>query len=315
MNVNCRVGLTVLVLVLSAGMQVGCSPTSSSGSSRSFSGRRPIKVVCTTGLVADMVKRVGGEEIDVFTLMGEGIDPHLYKASPGDIDRLGNADVVFFNGLHLEGKLAEILERMGEKKPVIGVADRLPKDRLLADADGIVDPHFWFDISLWREAVGEVAAQLSTYDPEKKEVYSANAATYQAELAALDEEVRSKIGGIPAERRVLVTAHDAFGYFARAYGLQVRSLLGISTEAEAGLKEINALVTFLCEKKIGAVFVETILSEKSMESLIDGCKARDHTVVFGGELYSDALGKAGTPVGTYAGIVRHNVERMVESLK
>ena len=280
-----------------------------------FDGSYPIEVTCTTGMVADIVRAVGGEKVRVKQLMGEGVDPHLYKASPGDIAELDRADLVVYSGLHLEGKLAEILERMAHRRRTWAVADGLDSGKLLRDAEGTVDPHIWFDVSLWADGVYGVAKALGDFDPSGKEFYEANGVAYAKQLRQLHQEAKESIARIPEGKRVLVTAHDAFGYFARAYGLEVRSIQGISTDSEAGLREVNELVKFLVDRKITAVFVENIISERNIRSLVEGCRAKDHDVKIGGELYSDALGKSGTPQGTYVGMVRHNVDVIVGSLQ
>lgn len=314
---GCSNFYATLGVALSLLFASGCSETSipSSLSRLHFTGRYPIKVVVTTGMVGDVVRNVGGDKVEVFQLMGEGVDPHLYKASPGDIRSLDEADFIVFSGLHLEGKLAEILERLSRRKPAYAVADQLDKTKLLADPDGIVDPHIWFDVKLWRSGVKGIADALSRFDHKNKDYYTANAKGYEAELDALDQEVAQRLRQIPENQRVLITAHDAFGYFARAYGLKVRSIQGISTDAEAGLREINDLVDYICRNKIKAVFVENTVSERNVKSLIEGCRARGHDVVVGGELYSDGTGKNGSPEGTYVGMIRHNVDVLVNSLK
>jgi manganese/zinc/iron transport system substrate-binding protein len=294
---------------------MGCSRSAGPAEPSTFDGKYPVEVTCTTGMVADMVRAIGGEKVQVSQLMGEGVDPHLYKASPGDISKLEQADVIVYSGLHLEGKLAEILERMADRKRVWAVADGVDSAKLLRDAGGTVDPHLWFDVALWSTGVHGVARALTAYDPSGKEFYEANAAKYSAKLAELDVEAKKAIARIPESKRVLVTAHDAFGYFARAYGLEVKSIQGISTDSEGGLKEINELVRFLVERKINAVFAENIINDRNIRSLVEGCKAKDHEVKVGGELYSDALGKTGSPQGTYAGMIRHNIDVIVGSLQ
>jgi manganese/zinc/iron transport system substrate-binding protein len=303
-----------MFLVLGLG---GCTGGSSDPPAApvTFDGSYPIEVTCTTGMVADIVRAVGGEKVQVKQLMGEGVDPHLYKASPGDIADLDRADLVVYSGLHLEGKLSEILERMSRRRRTWGVAEGLDSSKLLRDAEGTIDPHIWFDVSLWADGVLGVVKVLAEFDPSGKEFYETNGAAYAKELRQLHEEAKESIARIPAGKRVLVTAHDAFGYFARAYGLEVRSIQGISTDSEAGLKEINELVKFLVDRKISAVFVENIISERNVRSLVEGCRAKDHDVKVGGELYSDALGKPGSPQGTYVGMVRHNVDVIVGSLQ
>lgn len=282
---------------------------------RRFSGKFPIQAIATTGMVADLVAHVGGEHVLVTQLMGEGIDPHLYKASPGDVAQLNRADMVFYSGLHLEGKMGDVLARMGRKKTAVAVAERIDKGRLLKVAEELYDPHVWFDVALWGEALAAAETALCDFDPGHAADYRRRAEAYRAELDALDEECRRRITEIPADRRVLVTAHDAFHYFGRAYGVEVMAIQGISTQAEAGIKKINELVDFIAARGIKAVFVETSVNERNIEALVEGCRAQGHAVKVGGQLFSDAMGKPGTPEGTYAGMVRHNVEAIVKALQ
>jgi manganese/zinc/iron transport system substrate-binding protein len=283
--------------------------------SAKYSGSYPIRVVCTVGMVADIATNVGGEFVAVTSLMGEGVDPHLYKASPADVSQLSQADIVLYSGLHLEGKLAELLERMGRRKPTVGVAERIPHDKVFDDESGAHDPHVWFDVALWSEAAAAAADALAEFDPLHAETYRANLAEYRGRLATLHQYAKDRLATVPEERRVLVTAHDAFRYFGRAYGVEVRGIQGISTDSEAGVRQVRELVDFLVERKIKAVFVETSVSDQNIRSLLEGCHARGHQVVIGGSLYSDAMGAAGTPAGTYEGMVRHNVDTIVNALK
>ncbi|RUL81753.1 metal ABC transporter solute-binding protein, Zn/Mn family [Tautonia sociabilis] len=280
-----------------------------------YTGNGPIEVVCTTGMVGEVVARVGGDRVRVSTLMGAGVDPHLYKPSPGDISTLSRADAVFSSGLHLEGKMGEVLERMGRSKPSVAVAEAIEPTRLIDTSGGQVDPHVWFDVALWAEVVAAAREALSIFDPGHADAYMENADRYRAELLALDAEVRERIAEIPEDRRVLVTAHDAFGYFGRAYGIEVRGIQGISTESEAGVREVNELVDLLVDRRIPAVFVESSVSDRNVRALVEGCAARGHAIRIGGQLYSDAMGDPGTPEGTYPGMVRHNVATIVEALK
>lgn len=281
-----------------------------------YAGSYPIKVVCTTGMVADLVRNVGGDRVQITQLMGEGVDPHLYKASPGDVNQLNSADMIFYSGLHLEGKMADIFVRMARKKPTFAVSEYIAEERVLEGAAGSFDPHVWFDVSLWKEAAGVVRDALKAFDRKHADEYQARSDVYQAELAKTHEYALAQIATIlPKDRRVMVTAHDAFRYFGRAYDLQVKGIQGISTESEAGVKEVNALVAFLVEKQIKAVFVESSVSDKNVKALLEGCAAKGHKVVIGGELFSDAMGKDGTPEGTYVGMVRHNVDTIVKALK
>lgn len=303
----------------------GCN--ASSGSSDSGQGRHgpadvatqqgdyPIQVASTTGMVADLVTNVGGKYVKTTHLMGEGVDPHMYKASPQDISQLNAADIIFYSGLHLEGKMADVFVHMARKKPTFAVTEYIDEKQVMETADGAYDPHLWFDVELWSQAVGVVRDVLSQYDPAHADEYRAHAEAYQPRLAELHQYARDQIATIPQEQRVLVTAHDAFRYFGRAYDIEVRGIQGISTEDEAGVRKINELVEFITERKINAVFVESSVSPRNVQALVEGCEARGHTVIIGGELFSDAMGRQGTPEGTYEGMVRHNVDTIVRALK
>jgi manganese/zinc/iron transport system substrate-binding protein len=223
--------------------------------------------------------------------------------------------MICYSGLHLEGKLAELLGRMSQKKPTVAVAEKIAADKLLTDEHGAQDPHVWFDVSLWSEAAGAVRETLAAYDPQHEADYRAACDVYQLRLIELHESAKTDLAAIPAEKRVLVTAHDAFRYFGRAYGVEVRGIQGISTDSEAGVREVRELVDFLVERKIKAVFVETSVADQNIKSLLEGCAARGHTVEIGGTLFSDAMGDEGTPEGTYEGMVKHNVQTIVQALK
>jgi manganese/zinc/iron transport system substrate-binding protein len=280
-----------------------------------YNGPYPIEVVCTTGMVADLVRNVGGEHVRVTTLMGPGVDPHLFKSSPADVAHLNRADLICYSGLHLEGKLSELLERMSHKKPTLAVAEKISADKLLTDEHGVRDPHAWFDVSLWSEAAGAVADALASYDPPHAAEYQAASEKHRARLAELHQWAKDELATIPADKRVIVTAHDAFRYFGTAYDVEVRGIQGISTDSEAGIREVKQLVDFLVERKIKAVFVETSVADQNVKSLLEGCAARGHTVTIGGTLFSDAMGDDGTPEGTYVGMVEHNVKTIVAALK
>ena len=280
----------------------------------------PVRVVCTTGMVADMLRNLGGSHVAVRALMGPGVDPHLYKATPRDVRALTSADVVFYNGLHLEGRLAELLEKLHRWKPAYAVTDGLlqardPRLRHLPGAQGVYDPHVWFDVSLWADCARWATEKLVALDPAHAPDYRRNAERYLAALVALDQECRRRLAEIPEGRRVLVTAHDAFGYFGAAYGVEVHGLQGISTLAEADLGSVNELIEMLAARRIKAVFVESSVPVKNIRALVEGCAARGHRVAVGGELYSDALGPEGSDAGTYVGMVRHNLDTIVEALK
>lgn len=277
--------------------------------------RERLMIVTTTGMIADAVKNVAGNNADVIALMGAGVDPHLYKATQGDLQKLTDADVIFYNGLHLEGKMAEVLEKLGRTKTVIPVTQSIEEGKLRLITDDIHDPHIWFDVKLWKNAVSEVEKTLSKVDSANQSLYGKNANQYLARLDSLDKVVVEQIQTIPSTQRVLITAHDAFGYFGDAYALEVRGLQGISTVSEFGLKDVTELVDFIISRKIKAIFVETSVSEKSINAVIEGCRNKGWQVNIGGSLYSDAMGEANTPDGTYIGMVSKNVSTIVSALK
>ena len=277
----------------------------------------PVQVVATIGMITDVVQEVGGERVEVSGLMGPGVDPHLYKASQGDIEKLDNAEIVFYGG-HLEGKMTEIIEKLEQKKRTVAVSKDIDPSELRSGADAggsQYDPHIWFNVQHWVTATETIRDTLSAYDPDHADMYRKNAEAYIAELEKLDAEVKERIAEIPEQDRVLVTAHDAFGYFGDAYGVRVMGLQGISTAAEYGSKDVAKLRDFLVENKIKAVFVESSIPTKSMEAVIAGAAELGHTVKIGGELYSDSLGEPGSEADTYINMVRHNVNTIVEALK
>jgi manganese/zinc/iron transport system substrate-binding protein len=246
--------------------------------------------------------------------MAPGIDPHSYKPTPRDADRLAGADLVVASGLHLEGKLAGILERLGDRRAVAIVADGLPAEELIEVGGGLHDPHVWFDPRLWSRCVPAVVEALSRIDPNAAETFQTRGAAYAARLADLDARLRSRIADIPPDRRVLVTAHDAFRYFGRAYGLEVVGVQGTSTESEAGLADINRLVDLVVSRGLPAVFIETSVSNRNVAALCEGALARGHVVVLGGTLYSDSLGGPGSGADTLEAALTTNVETIVAGL-
>ncbi|WP_273834527.1 metal ABC transporter solute-binding protein, Zn/Mn family [Guptibacillus sedimenti] len=299
-------GASLFLLILA-----GCS----SEADKQSEGK--IKVTTTIGQIGDIAKNVGKEHVAVDSLMGPGIDPHLYKASQGDINKLSQADIIFYNGLHLEGKMGDIFAKMKEDKPTYPVAEAIPENKLLVDQANAsaIDPHVWFDIELWQYAVMEVRDALIEYDPDHKADYEKNAETYLNELKKLEEEAQAKINEIPEESRVLVTAHDAFQYFGQAYGMEVKGLQGLSTDSEYGLRDVQNLVNTLADRNIKAVFIESSISERSINAVVEGAREKGHEVKIGGELYSDAMGEKGSPEGTYTGMYRHNIETIAKALK
>lgn len=302
----------MIALALVAMLAAGCG-----GGSGGAARDDRLNVVATTGQVGDLAVHVGGERVRVTTLMGPGVDPHLYKASAGDVERLRRADVILFNGLHLEAKMADVLERLNERQPTLAVADALPADRLISAAGfpGAHDPHVWFDVELWSRTIAAVAAKFAELDPGHAEGYHARAAAYRQELARLDHQARETFATIPPAQRVLITAHDAFNYLGRAYGLEVRGLQGISTATEAGTADVQGLAEFIATRRIPALFVETSVSPRAIEAVRAAVRSRGFEVEIGGAVYSDALGDAGTPAGTYVGMVRHNVETITAALR
>ena len=275
----------------------------------------PIRVTTTTTVVADLVEQVGGDLVVVESLMADGVDPHSYRATPRDIDRLVRADLIVANGLHLEGKLAELLERIGRKRPFVAVGEAVPQDELLPIGNGLFDPHIWFDAKLWSYCPFAVADALIQLDSEAASHYQHRAEKYSQDLLELDENVRKKFNGIPRQRRVLITAHDAFRYFGRAYGLEVIGVQGTSTESEAGLADMNQLVDLVVRRRIPAVFVETSVSDRNVTALIEGASARGHIVHLGGRLYSDALGPAGGGGDTLERALLSNVDTIFGALR
>lgn len=274
-------------------------------------------IVVTTGQIADVVEEVGGNHVSVEALMGPGVDPHLYKATQGDLEKLNNADMIFYNGLHLEGQMEEIFEKMSKEKTVTAIADGVQENDLLKDKENpdLHDPHIWFDIELWKDVTKKVTATLIKEYPEYEENFKDNQNQYLEKLSDLQQYSKEKIQEIPEKQRVLVTAHDAFNYFGKSQGFEVRGLQGLSTESEYGVKDVQNLVDFLVENKIKAIFVESSVSDKAMNAIIDGAKKKGHDVVIGGELYSDAMGAEDTKEGTYTGMYEHNINTIVDALK
>ena len=274
-------------------------------------------IVTTCGMVTDIVREVAGDKARVTGLMGEGVDPHLYKPTRDDVVKLLQADVVFYSGLMLEGRMSDTFLKVARKGAhVFAVTDLLDDKFLLEPAEfaGHTDPHVWMDVKGWMDAVKVVARSLGEVDAANTAYYDQNARRYSAQLVKLDDYAKRILASIPKERRVLITAHDAFNYFGRAYGIDVRGIQGISTESEAGVADINKLVDFLVERKIPAIFVESSVSDKNIKALIEGCKSRGHPVRIGGELFSDAMGKPGTYEGTYVGMIDHNATIIARAL-
>ena len=274
------------------------------------------RVVTTIGMITDIVKNVGGERVEVIGLMGPGVDPHLYKPSAGDVQKLDSASLIFYNGLHLESKMGDLLNVGKYRDKTFAVTDAVDRSLLLtpSEFEGQYDPHLWFDVTLWMKAVGKVRDVLSEYDPDNTLMYWSNAERYLAKLAELHEYVKAQAERVSPQQRVLVTAHDAFNYFGKAYGFEVRGLQGISTATEAGIADVQELTTFIAERRIPAIFVESSVSTRSLKAVKAAVKSKGFNVKIGGELFSDAMGNEGTPEGTYIGMVRHNIDTIVKAL-
>ncbi len=303
-----------LIGVALAALLTGCAaPVARSQEDLS---RRPIRAVATIGMITDIVRHVGGPRVQVIGLMGPGVDPHLYKATEGDVIRLLEADVVFYNGLHLEAKMGDVLERMRSRTRTVAVTDCIDRSLLLASPqfEGAYDPHVWFDVTLWMKAVACARDALVDMDPGSADLYRANAQAYLAQLAELHAYVQAQAARLPPEQRVLITAHDAFHYFGRAYGFEVRGLQGISTATEAGTADVQRLADFIAQRKIRAIFVESSVSPRTIEAVQAAVQARGFHVRIGGQLFSDAMGDPSTPEGTYIGMVRHNIDTIVGAL-
>jgi manganese/zinc/iron transport system substrate-binding protein len=277
---------------------------------------RQIRVVTTIGMITDVAQNVGGERVSVTGLMGPGVDPHLYKASEGDVSSLSEADVIFYNGLHLEAKMGEVLEQMGGRVKTVAVTNGVDESLLLSppEFEGAFDPHVWFDVTLWMKTVETVRDTFVEVDPGSADLYRANAQDYLAKLEELQAYVQDQTARVPQQQRVLITAHDAFNYFGQAYGFEVRGLQGISTATEAGTGDVQALADFIAESQIPAIFVESSVPVRNIEAVQAAVQARGFQVSIGGELFSDAMGDWGTEEGTYVGMVRHNVDTIVGAL-
>ncbi|TCK67706.1 manganese/zinc/iron transport system substrate-binding protein [Winogradskyella wandonensis] len=299
-----------LIYILAIALVFGCkNDTQTNGK---------LKVVTTTTMITDLVKNIGGDFIEVEGLMGSGVDPHLYKASEGDVNKLVNANVIFYNGLHLEGKLVEVFEKMERSnKTQVALGENLDKSQLIGSDyfASNYDPHVWFNIEFFKQFAKQVTKTLSEKDPKNAVNYIENEKNYLAKLSALESEVSSVINALPKEKRILVTAHDAFNYFGKNYDFEVVGLQGLSTATEAGVKDVRKLAEFIIENKIKAIFIESSVPKRTIEALVAAVKAKDHDVEIGGTLYSDALGNAGTLEGTYIGMFKYNVNTIVNALK
>lgn len=277
-----------------------------------------VNVVTTTSMITDLLHNIGGDAIEVVGLMGSGVDPHLYKASEGDVSKLVNADIIFYNGLHLEGKLVEVFEKMENQDiKTIPVAEKLDKNTLIGSDyfASNYDPHIWFSIENWKIISQYVVQQLSSADPKNATIFETNGKIYLEKLNELEKKLNSIITTLPKEKRILVTAHDAFNYFGQAYDFDVVGLQGLSTATEAGVQDVQKLANFIIEKEIKAIFVESSVPKRTIEALQAAVRSKDHEVAIGGTLFSDALGNPGTKEGTYIGMFEYNVNTIINALK
>ncbi|MBC8354232.1 MAG: zinc ABC transporter substrate-binding protein [Planctomycetes bacterium] len=315
------------IVLLGLFFSFGCNPASEPGvivagdstgvTSDSPPVTYPYGIVATCGMVKDIVREVAGDKAEVKGLMGEGVDPHLYKPTRNDVKQLMGADVVFYSGLSLEGRMADNFTSLARNgKPVYPITEEIDPDFLREPPEflGHFDPHVWMDVSAWSECVAFIAKALGEYDTANADFYITNAVAYREELSKLDAYAKQSIATIPENRRVLITAHDAFGYFARAYKIEVRSVQGLSTESQAAVRDINNLVEFIVEKKIPSIFVESSVSEKNVRSIIEGAGQQGWEVKIGGELFSDAMGSPDSYEGTYIGMMDHNVTVITRAL-
>lgn len=276
----------------------------------------PLTVVATTGMIADTARMVGGADVEVQGLMGPGVDPHAYRQTRSDIVAMTRADIVFWHGLYLEAQMEDFFADLAQQKPVVAAAESVPSDLLLGheDYEGRYDPHVWMDPVLWKRVVDQIASSIAELRPESTVDFAASAGAFKSELDDLDAYTRSVLDTLRPEQKVLVTAHDAFGYFGAAYGFDVLGVQGISTESEAGLNRISEMVDTLVERDIRAVFVETSVSDRNMRALIEGAAAKGHDVSIGGSLFSDAMGPVGSYEGTLLGMIDHNVTTIARAL-
>lgn len=305
------------LLLTSCFLIFSISACDNSGTTEENSSNDRVVIVATVGMIADVTENIVRDRADVYTIIGPGIDPHLFKATRSDVARMTSADLVLYNGLLLEGKMTDALIRIaGSGKKVVAVSEQIDSERLLEPPEfqGLYDPHLWMDPMLWREIVPVIVKALIESDSEHAAFYQENAEKYLKELDNLINYSREILASIPKEARVLVTAHDAFNYFGQAYDMEVVGIQGLSTDSEAGVRDIENIVSLLVKRKVQAVFVESTVSDKNIKALLQGASAQNHKVVIGGTLFSDAMGTEGTYEGTYIGMIDHNVTTIARAL-
>ncbi|MBF0713576.1 zinc ABC transporter substrate-binding protein [Gemella sp. GH3] len=306
--------LSILVSVVAVLLIVsGCSKKNT-GENNSNTGNKKIHIVTTTTMLKDLIENIGGDKIEVEGLMGEGVDPHLYKPTASDVEKLKKADVIIYQGLHLEGKMESIFSELKDKK-IINASDGISKDKIKLEENGTPDPHIWFDIDIWKEVGDNIQNKLSEFYTDNKDAFKSNYDSYKKELDNLDKYVKMRAEELSKEQRALVTAHDAFSYFANRYGFDVLAIQGVSTEAEATTSDIENLAKEITDRKIKAIFVESSVPEKTIKSLQEAVKSKGHEITIGGELYSDSLGDKANNSETYIKTVKANIDTIVNALK
>ena len=311
-------GLFGITVLFSCTDQQNVSPSTQKPPEKLEIQGRPIRIVTTIGMIADLAKNIGGEMVEVTSLMGTGVDPHLYKASAGDVTLISEADLILYNGLHLEAGMSGVLERLSDQKPnqVLAVTKNIDRSKLTAPPEfaGAYDPHVWFDVTLWKDVAETIHNALVLLMPSAEAHFQSLAKKYILQLEALHIYVQEKATQIEPSKRVLVTAHDAFGYFGQAYEFEVRGLQGISTATEAGTADVRILAQFIADRKIPTIFVESSVPRQSIEAVQAAVRARGFEVQIGGELFSDAMGNPNTKEGTYIGMVQHNIDTISDGL-
>lgn len=305
------VGLASAVVL--AGTVAGCAAAAPGDGSADGS----LRVVTTTNFITDTAEQIGGDRVRVTGLMGAGVDPHLYRAQAGDVRTLQEADVVFWNGLELESKMAEVFTELGETRPVVAVSEAIPPERRLpAGTTGTeYDPHTWFDPTRWEFAARAIADAYRRADPHGSAYYDQRLKTFLGALRDLDAYARQRLAAVPERSRVLVTSHDAFGYFADAYGFDLAPIQGISTQAEATTADIQRVAGVIATRQVRTVFVESSVPRQTIEAVLAAARRQGREAGIGGQLYGDNAGERGSPQGSYVGALRHNVDLIADGLR
>ena len=307
----------IIAFCLFIGVLLSCSSDQSSSASKTTSEESKIQIVATTGMLKDLAENLSPKTFEVSALMGPGVDPHYYKASQGDLVKLQKANLIIYNGLHLEGKMGEVLGHLSKRKTVWEAGSALTQSEIRKTGEFVsgIDPHFWFDVNVWKNVCQAMSKVLQAEFPKHKEEIAANEVSYMKQLDALDAKIKSELSQISEDQRILFTAHDAFGYFGRAYNIEVMALQGLSTTTEFGLKDVQKTVETIMNRNIKAIFAESSVSPKALKAVVEQCGKQNYEVKLGGELFSDAMGDFGTPEGTYIGMLEHNLNTFVKAVK